>query len=30
MHQSNPEYHLQAWDAGWYQIKKILNDDWKG
>jgi len=24
MIQENPEYHLQAWDAGWYQIKLIL------
>jgi len=29
MHQTNPEYHLDAWDAGWYQIKKILNDHFK-
>lgn len=29
MHQSNPEYHLHAWDAGWYQIKKILNEHFK-
>lgn len=29
MHQTNPEYHLHAWDAGWYQIKKILNDHFK-
>ena len=29
MHQSNPEYHLNAWDAGWYQIKKILNEHFK-
>ena len=29
MYQSNPEYHLDAWDAGWYQIKKILNEHFK-
>jgi len=29
MHQTNPEYHLNAWDAGWYQIKKILNEHFK-
>jgi hypothetical protein len=29
MHQSNTEYHLHAWDAGWYQIKKILNEHFK-
>jgi hypothetical protein len=29
MHQTNPEYHLHAWDAGWYQIKKILNEHFK-
>ena len=29
MHQSNPDYHLNAWDAGWYQIKKILNEHFK-
>lgn len=26
LHQSKPEYHLQAWDAGWYQIKLILKE----
>jgi len=26
MHEEHPEYHLQAWDAGWYQIKKILKE----
>jgi hypothetical protein len=26
MHDEHPEYHLQAWDAGWYQIKKILKE----
>jgi hypothetical protein len=29
MHQTNPEYHLDTWDAGWYQIKKILNEHFK-
>lgn len=29
MHQTNPEYHLDTWDAGWYQIKKILNQHFK-
>jgi len=29
MHHTNPEYHLDAWDAGWYQIKKILNEHFK-
>jgi len=29
MHTTNPEYHLDAWDAGWYQIKKVLNDHFK-
>ena len=29
MHQTNPEYHLHTWDAGWYQIKKILNEHFK-
>jgi len=26
MHQEHPEYHLNTWDAGWYQIKKILKE----
>ncbi len=26
LHEVHPEYHLQTWDAGWYQIKKILNE----
>jgi len=26
MHDEHPEYHLQTWDAGWYQIKKILKE----
>jgi hypothetical protein len=29
MNSNNPEYHLQAWDAGWYQIKKVLNEYFK-
>jgi hypothetical protein len=24
MMESNPEYHLQAWDAGWRQTRKVL------
>lgn len=23
IHENHPEYHLNAWDAGWYQIKKL-------
>ena len=23
VHNDHPEYHLNAWDAGWYQIKKL-------
>lgn len=26
LHQEHPEYHLNAWDAGWYQIKLILKE----
>lgn len=26
VHESHPEYHLNAWDAGWYQIKKLVNE----
>ncbi len=26
LHQLHPEWHLNAWDAGWYQIKLILKD----
>jgi len=26
LHNLHPEWHLNAWDAGWYQIKKVLND----
>ena len=29
MHTTNPEYHLHTWDAGWYQIKKVLNEYFK-
>lgn len=25
LHEEHPEWHLHAWDAGWYQIKKVLN-----
>jgi len=24
LHQEHPEYHLNTWDSGWYQIKLIL------
>ncbi len=24
LHEEHPEYHLNTWDAGWYQIKLIL------
>lgn len=24
IHEDHPEYHLNAWDAGWYQVKLIL------
>ena len=23
---AHPEYHLDAWDAGWYQMKKVLKE----
>ena len=23
---AHPEYHLNAWDAGWYQLKKVLKE----
>ena len=23
IHENHPEYHLNSWDAGWYQIKKL-------
>lgn len=26
MHEQHPEYHLNTWDAGWYQIKLILKE----
>lgn len=26
LHQLHPEWHLNAWDVGWYQIKLILKD----
>ena len=26
LHNLHPEWHLNAWDVGWYQIKKVLND----
>jgi hypothetical protein len=26
LHQEHPEYHLNTWDAGWYQIKLILKE----
>lgn len=26
LHQDHPEYHLNTWDAGWYQIKLILKE----
>jgi len=29
MNETNSEYHLQTWDAGWYQIKKVLNEYFK-
>lgn len=29
LHQSHPEWHLQAWDAGWYQVKLILKEYYK-
>ena len=29
LHQLHPEWHLNAWDAGWYQIKKVLNESMK-
>lgn len=25
-HQEHPEYHITAWDAGWYQIKGMLRE----
>lgn len=29
LHWIHPEYHLKAWDAGWYQIKIILKEYFK-
>lgn len=26
LHEEKPEYHLNTWDAGWYQIKLILKE----
>jgi hypothetical protein len=26
LHGEHPEYHIQTWDAGWYQIKLILKE----
>lgn len=26
VHNDHPEYHLNAWDAGWYQIKKLCTE----
>ena len=26
LHMEHPEYHLNTWDAGWYQIKLILKE----
>lgn len=26
LHKDHPEYHLNTWDAGWYQIKKMVNE----
>ena len=25
-HDEHPEQHLQVWDVGWHQIKKILKE----
>jgi len=25
-HKNNPQHHLNCWDAGWYQIKLLLNE----
>ena len=27
--ENKPEYHLHAWDAGWYQTKLVLKDFYK-
>ena len=29
MNDEHPEYHLNTWDAGWYQMKKVLNEYYK-
>lgn len=29
MHEEHPEYHLNTWDAGWYQTKLILKEYFK-
>jgi len=29
LHQLHPDWHLNAWDAGWYQIKKVLKESMK-
>ncbi|MCK9445463.1 hypothetical protein M0Q50_01050 [bacterium] len=29
IHEEHPEYHLNTWDAGWYQIKIILKEYFK-
>ena len=29
MHEENPDFHLNTWDAGWYQIKIILKKYFK-
>jgi len=29
LHEEHPEWHLHAWDAGWYQIKLILKKYFK-
>lgn len=26
IHENHPEYYLQAWDAGWYQIRKLSGE----
>ena len=26
LYKEHPEYNLQCWDAGWYQVKKILKE----
>jgi len=26
LHREKPEYHLDCWDAGWYQLNKILKE----